>query len=234
MVTTLVPSSFESISHDDTHERLESSRTGLLSQLEGIPQSNASLQSIVELLSVLFRFLHRNLRVKQQLVHDYNELSKRIQTAVSSCAQYIHDRHKHENELVLLKDQICQTLGRIGYTQQSLEHYRTIIHSLEHESERLEILLCNPHLAQMNQQKFQAFEQNQRIQLDRLMKDNERLRLSIENEKESIISLQAQIERDIEELQALKSLFVNVQHEERKATDQRGRTGLSSNRTDHH
>lgn len=232
MNTTLVPSSLETISQDETHERLDLLRVGLLNQLEGLPKSDTSLQGIVELLSVLFRFLHKNLRLKQQLVHDYNELSKRMQTVISSCAQYIHDRHKHENELVLIKDQISQTLGRIGYSQQSLEHYRAIVHSLEHESERLEMLLCNPHLAQMNQQKFHTFEQNQRIQLDRLMKDNEKLRLSIEQEKDSIVSIQAQIERDIEELQTLKALFANVQREESKATDQRASTGLSNTAID--
>jgi hypothetical protein len=191
----------------DSNECIKPLHTSLINQLESLPKTNSSLQQIFHLIPIIFRFLRKNLQSQQKLFNEYNDLSNIIQKVISICAQYIHDRHDHENEILFLKDKISQILEQIIYTQYCLKQYWTMIRSLEHETERLQILLSNPKLLQINQRKFQ---QTQKIKLDRLIKENEKLKLLINKQIDSIKTIQTQIEIDVKELQKLKPILHNI------------------------
>lgn len=181
-------------------------------------------------LNEIFNRLYKTLSTRDQLIDEYHQLSKNIQNVISNCAQCIHERYKYENDLVLIKDRICQSLGQVGLIQDSLEHYRTIIESLENETERLENLLSHPQIAQVNQQKFQIFEQNQRVHLDRLIKENEQVRKLIHKEKESIVALKRDIERDKDELEKLQISLGQTRSEGEQISQQRSEV---AKRTEH-
>lgn len=202
----LTPCSFEDISNDRLRERIDALHQSFTDQCEPSTNLDASINQI-------FEHLHENLHRRDTLIDEYNRLSQTIQTVISQCSQCVHERYKYENEFLLIKDQICQSLGQIGHIQQSLDHYRTIIDTLEHESQRLENLLSHPQFSQMNQQKYQVFEQNQRIQIDRLGRENEQVRDRIRQEKEAIIILQRDIERDQIELDKLQKVYAQLQSE---------------------
>jgi chromosome segregation ATPase len=208
------------------NEHINSLQTSLVNQLEALPKTNSSLQQIFHLLPIIFRFLRKNFHSYRKLVHEYNDLSNSIQKLVSICAQYHHDRHDHENELLFFKDKISQILEQIGFTQYSLEQYWTITHCLEHEIERLQILLHNPQLLQINQRKFQVVQETKKIKLDRLIKENEQLQLLINKQTNSIETLQTKIELDLNELQKLKPIFEQVTLEQRDADNHWLQIGL--------
>jgi hypothetical protein len=195
----------------DLTERLDS----LINQLESVPKSNSSLQQIYHLIPIIFRFLRKNFQSQQNLSNEYNHLSNTIQKFISISTQYLHDRYDHEHELLFLKDKLSQILGQIGYTQVRLEQYWTMIHSLEHETERLQILLSNPQLLQMNQRKFYLLPEPQKIQLDRLIKENEKIKLLINQQIDSIKTTQIQIGIDVKELQRLKPILHHIKLEEK-------------------
>lgn len=198
----------------DFKERINNLNTSLTNQLASVPNTNSSLDKIVHLFSVVFRSLRKNLQSKEKLFTEYNSLSDTIQKLISIFAQYTHDRHEHENDVFSFKNKISQIIGETGYRQNCLEQYWTIIHSLEHETERLEILLRKPEFLQINQQKFQTFEETQRVQLDRFIKDNEKLKILINKQKDSISTMQTQIEIDIKELQTLKPILHKIKFEQ--------------------
>jgi len=196
----------------DFNESIKSLHTSLINQLESLPKTNSSLQQIFHLIPIIFRFLRKNLQSQQKLFNEYNDLSNTIPKVISICAQYTHN---HENELLFLKDKISQILGQISYTQYCLKQYWTMIHSLEHETERLKILLTNRQLLQINQRKFQTLQQTQKIKLDRLIKENEKLKLLINKQIDSIKMIQTQIEIDTKELQRLKPILHNIKLEQK-------------------
>ena len=215
---------------DSSSDEINALNASLVEQCESLPTDPASIEQIVHLISGLFQCLRQDLQLKEKLSNDYTDLSNSIQIVISNCAQYIRDRYDHENELVLLKHQISQVLGQIGATQHRLEDYRIIIHSLEQEGERLEILLNNPQLMQINRQNCQAIEGHQRIELDRLMNDNDKMRLSIVEEKDAIELVQKQIERDIQELHVLSSTLSDLRQEHQSIENHCSRKGSSVER----
>ena len=210
MLSTSISYPLDESLNTDFNERVSSLHTSLLDQLELLPKTNSSIQQIFHLIPIIFKFLRKNIQSKQKLHNDYNNLSNTIQKVISICAQYIHDRRDHENALLILKDKISQIIGQIGYTQYCLEQYWTIIYSLEHETERLHILLSNSQRLQINQHKFQTLQETQKIKLDRLIKENEKIKLLIIKQKDSIKILQTQIEIDVKELQILKPILLDT------------------------
>lgn len=202
----LSPLSFEEVIDDRIGERLDNLHQIFIEQIDDLSDLKTSLNHI-------FDQLYQNLNTRDQLIDEYNQLTKNIQYVVSNCAQCIHERYKYENDFVLIKDRICQSLGQVGFIQESLEHYRIIIESLENESERLENLLSHPQMGPTNQQKFQLFEQNQRVQLDRLIKENDQVKKLINKEKESIVVLQRNIDQNQNELKNLQSSLAEIQSE---------------------
>jgi hypothetical protein len=212
----------------DFNERINSLHISLTHQLESLPKTNSSLQQILHLIPIVFRLLRQNFQSQQKLSNEYNDLSNTLRKIISICTQYSHDRHDHEHELIFLKDKISQILGQIGYTQHCLEQYWTIIHSLEYETERLEILLNNPQLLQINQHKFQIFQETQKIKLDRLIKENEKIKLLINQQIDSIKTIQTQIEIDVKELQTLKPILNNIKLEEKDVQNHWSQIGLFS------
>jgi hypothetical protein len=210
----------------DFNERINSLQTSFINQLESLPKTNSSLEQIFHLIPIIFRFLHKNLQSQQKLFNEYNDLSNTIQKVISIYTQYIHDRHDHENELLFLKDKISQILGQIGYTQYCLQQYWIIVHSLEHETERLQILLSNPQLLQTNQRKFQIFQETQKIKLDQLIKENEKIKFFINKQIDSIKTIQTQIEIDVKELQRLKSILHNIKLEQKDVHNHWSQIGL--------
>ena len=208
-----------SIDHEplntDFNDRINSLYTSVLHQLETIPKTSASLDEIFHLLAIIFRFLRKNLQAHQKLSTEYVELSNSIEKLVSISAQYLHDRHEHENELLFLKDQICQILGQIGYTQKTLEQYWTIIQRLESETERLQGLLTNPQLIHGSQRRFQVLQETQKIKLDRLIKENEQIKQLIVQQSQSIETIQRQMELDLEELDKLKPVLKKFRLEQK-------------------
>ncbi|CAF0722079.1 unnamed protein product [Rotaria sp. Silwood1] len=199
----------------DFNERINSLHISLMNQLESLPNKNLSLEQIFHLIPIIFRFLRKNLQTQEKFSNEYNNLSNSIQNMISIFTQYIHDRHNHENEIFFLKDKISQLIGQIGYTQYCLEQYWTIIYSLEHEIERLQILLSNPQVLQINLQKFQAYQESQKIQLDRFIKENEKLKVLINKQKDSIQIIQTQIEIDLKELQTIKPILDKIKVEQK-------------------
>jgi len=212
--------------HIDFNERINALHISLTNQLESLPKTNSSLQQTFHLLPIIFRFLRKTLQSQQQLLNEYNDLSNTIQQVISICAQYIHDRHDHENELLFLKDKISQIIGQIGYTQFCLEQYWTMIRSLEQEIERLEILLNNPQLLKINQHKFQTLQETQKMKLDRFIKENENIKILIHKRKDSIQIIQTQIETDVKELQTLKSILYNNKVEQTEVHNHWSQIGL--------
>ena len=202
----LSPLSFEEVIDDRIGERLDNLHQIFIEQTDDSSDLKTSLNQI-------FDQLYKNLYTRDQLIDEYNQLSKNIQNVISNCAQCIYERYKYENDFVLIKDRICQSLGQVGFIQESLEHYRIIIESLENESERLENLLSHPQMEPTNQQKFQLFEQNQRVQLDRLIKENDQVKKLINKEKESIVVLQRNIDQNQNELKNLQSSLAEIQIE---------------------
>ena len=219
-----------SFSHEllttDFNERINSLYASVLHQLDTIPKSSASLEQIAHLLSIIFRFLRKNLQSHQKLSTEYAELSNSIEKLVSISAQYLHDRQEHENELLFLKDRISQILGQIGSTQESLEQYWTIIHRLEDETERLQGLLSNPQLIHSNQRRFQIRQETQRIKLDRLVEENEQMKQSIIQQTSSIEIIHKQMEIDLLELDKLKPLLEVLQLERKDIDESWLRIGL--------
>jgi hypothetical protein len=90
-----------------------------------------------------------------------------------------------------------------------------MIHSLEHETERLQILLSNPQLLQMNQRQFHLLQEPQKIQLYRLIKENEKIKLLINQQIDSIKTTQIQIGIDVKELQRLKPILHHIKLDEK-------------------
>lgn len=213
----------------DFNEHINFLQTSLINQLEILPKTNSSLQQIFHLLPIIFRFLRKNFQSQQELIHQYNNLSNSIQKIVSICSQYLHDRYEHENELLFLKDKISQILGQIGSTQYSLEQYRRMIHCLEQEIERLKILLHNPQLLQINQRKFQIIQEMQKIKLDRLIKENEKIQLLINQQTNAIEIQRTKIEFDLNELQKLKPIFERITLEQKDVDHHWLEIGLFSN-----
>ncbi|CAF0813750.1 unnamed protein product [Adineta ricciae] len=201
--------------HSDFNNRIESLQTEVQTQLESPSKNSASLQQIVHSIPIIFRSLRNNLQSQQKLFAEYNELTHISQKVIAICTQYIHDRHDHENRLLFIKDKISQTIGRIGYGQYCLEQYWMMIHSLEHEIERLQLLLSNPQLLQDNRERVRTFQENQKIKLDRLVKENEHLKNLIHQRKDSIRSMQLQIEVDIQELRTLQSVLHKKKFEQK-------------------
>jgi hypothetical protein len=214
MLSTPTSYSLDDSLNTDFNERVHSVHTSLLDQLESLPKTHSSIQQIFHLIPIIFRCLRKNIQSKEKLHDDYNDLSNTIQKVISICAQYIHNRRDHENELLVLKDKISQIIGQIGYTQHCLEQYWTIIYALEHETERLHMLLSNPQLLQINQHKFQMLRETQKIKLDRLIKENEKIKLLINKQKDSIKTLQTQIDIDVKELQTLKPILLDIKSEQ--------------------
>jgi AraC-like DNA-binding protein len=198
----------------------------LINQLESFPKPNSSLEQIFHRIPIIFQYLRKNLQSQQNLSNEYSNLSDTIQKVVSTCSQYIHDRHDHENELLFLKDKISQILGQIGYTQLYLEQYWRMIYSLEHETKRLQVLLRNPQILQINQEKFQTLQESQKIKLDRFIKENEKMKILINKQKDSIKTTQIQIERDIKELQTLKPILNKIKLEEKDLQHHWSQIGL--------
>ena len=218
MLAKELPSPPLDSSSNEIDTRISALNASLVQQCASLPTDPDSIEQIVHLISDLFQCLRKDLQLKEKLSNDYADLSNSMQMAISNCAQYLRDRYDQENELVLLKHQISQVLGQIGSTQHRLAHYRTIIDSLEHEGERLEILLNNPQLMQINRQNHLTIEGHQRIELDRLMVDNDKIRLSIAEEKDAIELIQKQIERDVQELHVLSSTLSDL-HQEHQSID---------------
>ncbi|CAF3667470.1 unnamed protein product [Adineta steineri] len=187
----------------------------LTNQLESLSKTNSSVQQIFHIVPIIHRFLQKSLQSHQKLSDEYHDLTNTIQQTISICTQYIHDRYDHENELLFLKNKISQIIGQIGYTQYCLEQYWTMIYSLEQEIERLQILLSNPQLLQINRHKFETLQETQKIKLDRFIKENENIKLLINKRKDSIQTTQKQIEIDIKELQKLKSILYNGEVEQK-------------------
>lgn len=212
------------------NQRINTLHNDITKQLESVPKTNLSLKQIIDLIPNLFRFLRKNLQLEEKLSDEYNSLSNNIQNIISTFSHYIHDRCDYENELFSLKDNIKQLIGRIGYTEYRLEQYWTIIYSLEHELERLQILLRNPKILQVNLQKFQAAQETQRFRLDRFIKENERLKILIKKQKNSIQTIQKQIEIDIKEFHRLKPIFDKTKSEEKDIINHWLQIGLSSKR----
>lgn len=177
-------------------------------QLESLPKTNSSLQQIFHLVPIICRYLRKNLQSKQNLFNEYNDLSHTIQKLISICSQYFH-----ENELLIFKNKISQILEQISYTQHGLEQYYAMIRSFEHETERLQILLSNSQ--EIDQHKFQILHETHKIKLDRLIKENEKLKLLINKQIDSIKIIQTQIGIDIKELQTLKPLLYNIEFEQK-------------------
>lgn len=219
-----------SFSHEllttDFNERINSLYASVLHQLDAIPKSSTSLEQIGNLLSIIFRFLRKNLQSYQKLSTEYAELSNSIEKLVSISAQYLHDRHEHENELLFLKDRISQILGQIGSTQESLEQYWTIIYRLEDETERLQELLSNTQLIHSNQRRFQILQKTQKIKLDRLIEENEQMKQLIIQQITSIETIHKQMEIDLEELSKLKPILEILQLEQKDIDESWLRIGL--------
>lgn len=212
------------------NQRINTLHNDITKQLESVPKTNLSLKQIIDLIPNLFRFLRKNLQLEEKLSDEYNSLSNNIQNIISTFSHYIHDRRDYENEFFSLKDNIKQLIGRIGYTEYRLEQYWTIIYNLEHELERLQILLRNPKILQVNLQKFQAAQDTQRFRLDRFIKENERLKILIKKQKNSIQTIQKQIEIDIKEFHRLKPIFDKTKSEEKDIINHWLQIGLSSKR----
>lgn len=212
-----------SFSHEllnsDFNERINSLYASVLHQLDTIPKNDTSLEEFANLLSIIFRFLRKNLQSYQKLSTEYNELSNSIDKLVSISSQYLHDRHEHENEFLFLKDRIAQILGQIGSTQESLEQYWTIIHRLEDETERLQGLLSHPQLIHSNRRRFEMLQETQKIKFDRLIEDNKQIKQLIIQQTNSIESIHKQMEIDLQELDKLKPILETLQLE-RKDIDQ--------------
>ncbi|CAF2308543.1 unnamed protein product [Rotaria sp. Silwood2] len=217
----------------DFNERINSLHISLISQLESSPNKNLSLEQIFHLIPIIFRFFRKNLQSQEKFSNEYNNLSNTIQNTISIFTQYIHDRHNHENEIFFLKDKISQLIGQIGYTQYCLEQYWTIIYSLEHEIERLQILLSNPQVLQINLQKFQTFQESQKIQLDRFIKEKEKLKVLINKQKDAIQTIQTQIEIDLKELQTIKPLLDKIKLEQKDIYNHWLQIGLSLKKVMH-
>ncbi|CAF3856395.1 unnamed protein product [Rotaria magnacalcarata] len=208
------------------NDRINSLNLSFMHHLESLSNTNLSLEQIFHRIPVIFRFLNKSLQSQQKFSNEYHYLSGTVQNMISIFSQYIHDRHVHENELFALKEKITQLIGQIGYAKYSLEQYWTIIYSLEHEIERLQMLLQNPQVLQVNLQKFQALQETQKVHLDRFIKGNEKLKLSITKQKHSVELIQTQIETDLEELQRLQPILYRVKTEEKDVNNHRLQIGL--------
>ncbi|CAF4757793.1 unnamed protein product [Rotaria magnacalcarata] len=88
------------------------------------------------------------------------------------------------------------------------------------------MLLQNPQVLQVNLQKFQALQETQKVHLDRFIKGNEKLKLSITKQKHSVELIQTQIETDLEELQRLQPILYRVKTEEKDVNNHRLQIGL--------
>lgn len=208
------------------NESIEHLHTFVMNRLESFPSTNEFLQRCFHLIPVIFRFLRKNLQSQQQLSDEYNHLSDNIQKIFSTFAQYSHDRREHENEIFFLKNKISQIIGQIGYTQDCLEQYWSIIYSLEHETERLKILLRNPEFLQMNRQQLKTFQETQQFQLNRFLKEIERLQVLIHKQKGSIEAAQKQIEMDVKEIQRLKPILHQIKWQQSTVQNHWSRIGL--------
>lgn len=202
------------------NECINSLHTSLLNHLESLPKTNSSLEQIFNFIPIIFQYLHKNLQSQEKYLNEYNHLSINIEKFISICSQYLHDRYNHENELFYLKTKLSQILGQIGYTKECLQKYYLIIYSLEYETERLKILLSNSQLIQINQRKVQIFHETQKIKLDRLIKENEKLKKLINKQNDSIQIIQTHIDMNINELNTLKSILFNIQLEQKDVHQQ--------------
>ena len=222
---------FDESSHVEFNEHINSLNNSLISRLQSLDNMNPSLHQILHHIPVVFRFLHKNVESQKKLSDEYNHLSNITQNIISIFAQYIHDRHNHENELLLLKDKISQVAAQIGYTQYCLEQYWTMIHSLECEIVLLQIHLSNPQLLNINKNKSQVFQENQKLQLDRFMKESEKLKISITKQKDAIQVVQRQIEGDLKELKILKLFLQKIKLEQTDTQNHWSQIGLFIKKT---
>ena len=208
---TLKSSSLPEPCKIDFSQRINDLHSSLLHQFESSSNVLFSSEQIFHRISIIFRFLRKNLHSQDKLADEYLELSNQIQKLISLATRYIQDRHDHENEFIFLKDQICQILGQIGYVQYSLEQHWTIITNLEQEIQRLQTLLSNPQILQINQKQFQILQENQKIKIDRISKENEKIKILIEKQIETNRKLQIQIDYDLKDLGKLKQIVEHLQ-----------------------
>lgn len=208
---TLKSSSLPEPCKIDFNQRINDLHSSFIHQLESSSNVLFSSDQIFHRISIIFRFLRKNLHSQDKLAHEYLELSNQIQKLISLSTRYIQDRHDHENELIFLKDQICEIFGQIGYVQYSLEQHWTIITNLEQEIQRLQTLLSNPQILQINQKQFQILQENQKIKIDRISKENEKIKILIEKQIEINRKLQIQIDYDFKDLGKLKQIVEHLQ-----------------------
>ncbi|UJR26165.1 hypothetical protein I4U23_007509 [Adineta vaga] len=215
MSSLQVSSSIKKLSTSDFNDRIISLHTSFITRFDSISKANPSPQQLFHSIPIIFHFLRNTLQSQQSLLDEYNNLTNTSQKVIAICTQYIHDRQDRENKFLHMDDKISQTIGQISYVKYCLEQYWTMIRSLEQEIERLQLLLNNLQLLKNDQEQLQTFEENQKIKFDLLIKENENMKNLIQQRKDSIRTIQTQIETDVQELRTLQSLLHNNKLEEK-------------------
>ena len=203
-----------------TNEQIRTIHEILLNRFREISPSNPSFSDLKRNFEKIFQILYANVQMKEDLTLKQNQISDRIQILISTCSQYIYERHKDENEFIVLKDQLCRTFGEIGVTQSMLEHYRQVIHCLEQQSDRLQHLLNHPTLLEMSDAKKRPVSGNQRVRFDLVMRENNQFRIRIDKQKLAIETIEKKIEEDRINLQKLQSIVNEFQEEKTKLIEQ--------------